>query len=65
MAASWDPSKSSGSIPQLKGARWFSFDELNKCTKNFSEENDIGGGGYGKVNHKSLSFFFYFPRFVL
>ncbi|XXG87045.1 hypothetical protein AAC387_Pa11g1831 [Persea americana] len=47
--ASWDPSKSSGSIPQLKGARWFSYDELKKCTNNFLEDNELGSGGYGKV----------------
>ncbi|XP_072969581.1 leucine-rich repeat receptor protein kinase HPCA1-like [Typha angustifolia] len=46
---SWDPTKSSSSIPQLKGARLFSFEELKKCTNNFSEANDIGNGGYGKV----------------
>lgn len=53
-AASWDPYKSSGSIPQLKGARCFSFEELKKCTNNFSEVNDIGSGGYGKVNFYPL-----------
>lgn len=47
--ASSDPNKSSGSVPQLKGARWFSFDELKKSTNNFSEVNAIGSGGYGKV----------------
>ncbi|OVA19167.1 Protein kinase domain [Macleaya cordata] len=43
--ASWNPSKSSGSMPQLKGPRLFSFDELRKGTNNFSEANDIGSGG--------------------
>ncbi|OAY63883.1 putative leucine-rich repeat receptor-like protein kinase [Ananas comosus] len=52
---SWDPSKSSGSIPQLKGARLFSFEELKKCTNNFSEANEIGNGGYGKVYRGTLS----------
>ncbi|KAJ4963179.1 hypothetical protein NE237_023118 [Protea cynaroides] len=47
--ASWDLSNSSGSIPQLKGARWFSFEELKKCTSDFSEASEIGTGGYGKV----------------
>lgn len=48
--ASWAPSgKDSGGAPQLKGARWFSYDELKKCTSNFSERNEIGSGGYGKV----------------
>ncbi|XP_064954819.1 leucine-rich repeat receptor protein kinase HPCA1-like [Musa acuminata AAA Group] len=35
--------------PQLKGARWFSYDELRRCTNNFSVSNEIGSGGYGKV----------------
>lgn len=48
--ASWAPSgKDSGGAPQLKGARWFSYDDLKKCTNNFSESNEIGFGGYGKV----------------
>ncbi|XP_021829005.1 probable leucine-rich repeat receptor-like protein kinase At5g49770 [Prunus avium] len=48
--ASWAPSgKDSGGAPQLKGARWFSYDELKKCTNNFSDSNEIGSGGYGKV----------------
>ncbi|KAI3709846.1 hypothetical protein L2E82_39614 [Cichorium intybus] len=47
---SWAPSsKDTGGAPQLKGARWFSYDELKKSTKNFSEINQIGSGGYGKV----------------
>lgn len=51
ITASWAPSgKDSGGAPQLKGARWFSYDELKKCTNNFSENNEIGSGGYGKVN---------------
>ncbi|KAL5720648.1 hypothetical protein ACHQM5_013294 [Ranunculus cassubicifolius] len=41
--------KDSGGVPQLKGARWFSFDELKKSTNNFMESNEIGSGGYGKV----------------
>ncbi|KAK6284695.1 hypothetical protein POUND7_003647 [Theobroma cacao] len=49
-SAHWDSKKSGGSIPQLKGARCFSFEELKKYTNNFSEANDIGSGGYGKVN---------------
>ncbi|KAK6945675.1 Leucine-rich repeat [Dillenia turbinata] len=52
--ASWEPTKGSGSIPELKGARWFSFEELQKCTNNFSEANEIGSGGYGKVYRGSL-----------
>lgn len=47
---SWGSSgKDSGGAPQLKGARWFPYDELKKCTNNFSERNEIGSGGYGKV----------------
>ncbi|KAK1263241.1 putative leucine-rich repeat receptor-like protein kinase [Acorus gramineus] len=49
--ASWDSGKSSGSVsvPQLKGPRSFTYDELKHSTNNFSEANDIGSGGYGKV----------------
>ncbi|KAG2615327.1 hypothetical protein PVAP13_3NG063600 [Panicum virgatum] len=47
---SWDmKSTSASTAPQLRGARTFSFDELRKITNNFSEANDIGNGGYGKV----------------
>ncbi|XVE89310.1 hypothetical protein DITRI_Ditri19aG0192200 [Diplodiscus trichospermus] len=52
--AHWDSVKSSGGIPQLKGARCFSFEELKKYTNNFSEANDIGSGGYGKVYRGTL-----------
>ncbi|KAJ1402116.1 Serine/threonine-protein kinase, active site [Sesbania bispinosa] len=45
----WEQNKNSGTAPQLKGARWFSFEELKKYTNNFSEANTIGSGGYGKV----------------
>jgi len=48
--ASWDSNKHSGAVPQLTGARFFSFEELKKWTNNFSETNDIGCGGYGKVS---------------
>ena len=37
-------------IPELKGARCYSFEELCKYTNNFSEANGIGSGGYGKVS---------------
>ncbi|XP_024200443.2 leucine-rich repeat receptor protein kinase HPCA1 [Rosa chinensis] len=40
---------SKSSLPQLKGARLFSFKELKDCTNSFSEANDIGSGGYGNV----------------
>ncbi|KAK9286891.1 hypothetical protein L1049_015298 [Liquidambar formosana] len=53
--ASWDPNKSSGSIPQLKGARCFSFEVLNKCTDKFSEASELGSGGYGKFYKGTLS----------
>ncbi|CAN6724401.1 unnamed protein product [Malus baccata var. baccata] len=54
--ASWVPSgNDSGSAPQLKGARWFSYDELKKCTNNFSDSNEIGSGSYGKVYRGMLS----------
>ncbi|TQD84894.1 hypothetical protein C1H46_029507 [Malus baccata] len=54
--ASWVPSgNDSGSAPRLKGARWFSYDELKKCTNNFSDSNEIGSGGYGKVYRGMLS----------
>ncbi|XP_059652127.1 leucine-rich repeat receptor protein kinase HPCA1-like [Cornus florida] len=52
--ASWDCSKHSGGIPQLDKARCFSFEELKKCTNNFSEKNAIGSGGYGKVYRGTL-----------
>ncbi|KAL9320673.1 hypothetical protein ACSQ67_012512 [Phaseolus vulgaris] len=44
----WDPDESNSSIPQLKGARRFNFEEIQICTKNFSQVNNIGSGGYGK-----------------
>ncbi|XP_016473458.2 leucine-rich repeat receptor protein kinase HPCA1 [Nicotiana tabacum] len=52
--ASWDSNKHSGAVPQLTGARFFSFEELKKMTNNFSETNDIGSGGYGKVYRGTL-----------
>lgn len=59
--ASWKASgKETGGAPQLKGARWFSYDELKKCTNNFSETNQIGSGGYGKVDNESHDKFFFF-----
>ncbi|CAM0913376.1 unnamed protein product [Alopecurus aequalis] len=52
--ASWDFKNTSTSIPQLRGARMFTFDELKKITDNFSEVNDIGNGGFGKVYRGTL-----------
>lgn len=60
--ASWalDNGSIVGGVPQLKGARWCSFEELKRCTNNFSEENLIGSGGYGQVSfyYISISSFF-------
>ncbi|CAI9770180.1 unnamed protein product [Fraxinus pennsylvanica] len=53
--SSWDPKKGSGSVPQLQGAKWFSFEDLKKCTDNFSESKCIGSGGYGKVYKGAIS----------
>ncbi|KAK8468840.1 hypothetical protein PHAVU_006G133400 [Phaseolus vulgaris] len=50
----WDPDESNSSIPQLKGARRFNFEEIQICTKNFSQVNNIGSGGYGKVYRGTL-----------
>ncbi|KAK4378757.1 hypothetical protein RND71_000619 [Anisodus tanguticus] len=52
--ASWNSNKHSGAVPQLTGARFFSFEELKKWTNNFSETNNIGSGGYGKVYRGTL-----------
>ncbi|KAJ8767919.1 hypothetical protein K2173_020859 [Erythroxylum novogranatense] len=52
--ANWDTKNNSGGVPHLKGARRFSFEELNNYTNNFSESNDIGSGGYGKVYRGTL-----------
>ncbi|KQJ91855.1 probable leucine-rich repeat receptor-like protein kinase At5g49770 [Brachypodium distachyon] len=52
--ASLDMKSTSTSIPQLRGARMFTFDELKKITNNFSEANDIGTGGFGKVYRGTL-----------
>ena len=58
LAATWNKSTSSVDAPQLMGAKAFTFEELRKCTDNFSPANDVGGGGYGKVcifNYNGLS----------
>ncbi|GLT56887.1 hypothetical protein SLA2020_299010 [Shorea laevis] len=50
----WNVRKDSGSIPQLRSVRCFSFEEIKKCTNNFSDANNIGCGGYGKVYRGTL-----------
>jgi hypothetical protein len=42
-----------GSVPQLKSAKRFSFEELKKYTNTFSEGKSIGTGGYGK-SHSTI-----------
>ncbi|XP_026389620.1 probable leucine-rich repeat receptor-like protein kinase At5g49770 [Papaver somniferum] len=54
-ATSWDPTRSVGTFPQLKGPKVFSSDELRNATNNFSKANDIGSGGYGKVYRGTLA----------
>ncbi|KAL3651478.1 hypothetical protein CASFOL_004480 [Castilleja foliolosa] len=52
--ALWDTNSVSGGVPQLSGAKNFSFEEMKKCTNNFSETNAIGSGGYGTVHRGTL-----------
>ncbi|KAL4556396.1 hypothetical protein LXL04_039047 [Taraxacum kok-saghyz] len=54
--ASWglDNGSDVGGVPELKGARWCSFEELKRCTNNFSDVNLIGSGGYGQVYKGTL-----------
>nr|GEX99421.1 probable leucine-rich repeat receptor-like protein kinase At5g49770 [Tanacetum cinerariifolium] len=55
--ASWglDNGSDVGGVPQLKGARACSFEELKRCSNYFSEENIIGSGGYGQVYKGTLN----------
>ena len=39
----------SGAAPKVQGARYFPYSELKQASNNFSESNEIGSGGYGKV----------------
>lgn len=43
-----------GGTPRLKGARWFSYEELKRSTDNFAEANVLGYGGYGMVYRGTL-----------
>ncbi|KAK6121246.1 hypothetical protein DH2020_045020 [Rehmannia glutinosa] len=52
--ASWDRTANSGGVPEIKGAKSFSFEEIRRCTNNFSEMNEIGIGDYGKVYRGTL-----------
>ncbi|KAJ0098033.1 hypothetical protein Patl1_27875 [Pistacia atlantica] len=45
--ASWDVNDPT-SRPQINGVRCFSFEELKKCTNNFSNTKILGSGGYGQ-----------------
>ncbi|KMT18278.1 hypothetical protein BVRB_2g024420 isoform A [Beta vulgaris subsp. vulgaris] len=38
-----------GNVPQLKGAKWFSFEDVQQCTRFFSHESQIGVGGKSGV----------------
>ncbi|KAF7842841.1 putative leucine-rich repeat receptor-like protein kinase [Senna tora] len=50
----WVSKDSECMTPQLKGIKQFSFVEIQKYTRNFSQDNDIGSGGYGKVYRGTL-----------
>lgn len=54
IVVSWESHGTGGDVPQLKGARFFTLEELHKSTNNFSEANNIGSGGYGKVDFINL-----------
>ncbi|CAM6111852.1 unnamed protein product [Calypogeia fissa] len=53
--ASWGGGSAEfGEAPKLKGARWFSLAELKAYTNNWSDDNMIGVGGYGRVYRGEL-----------
>ncbi|KAG6509547.1 hypothetical protein ZIOFF_027540 [Zingiber officinale] len=48
--ASWGSNgEDIGAAPNQQSVRFFLYNELRKCTKNFSNSQVIGTGGYGKV----------------
>ncbi|WOK95896.1 putative leucine-rich repeat receptor-like protein kinase [Canna indica] len=54
--ASWGSNgEEAGDAPYQKSVRYFSFEELRKSTKNFSNSQVAGSGGYGKVYKGILS----------
>lgn len=38
-----------GNAPQLKGARWFTFNDMRRMTNDFDDDNMLGAGGYIRV----------------
>jgi len=48
-AVKWEQKNNSRASSQLKGVRWFSFDEMRKYTNNLAEASAIGSGGYAQV----------------
>jgi len=61
VSAAWEKGKD-GAAPKLKGATWFSFDEMKLMTNNFSEANTLGEGGYGKVISFNIWFISFFSN---
>ena len=56
-AVKWGKGKGENELeaPQIQTARFFSYQEIKKITNNFSEENVLGVGGYGKVLQSLMS----------
>jgi hypothetical protein len=48
LAAAWK-NVEDGAAPNLKGARWFSSNEIMRMTNNFNDDEVLGEGGYAKV----------------